>query len=307
MILSAGKFRHFELRMLKKIRHLLEFLGFGFALILFRFILPFKCATAIAGWVGRTLGPRCLPRSSLAMSNLEKCFPSYTDAQREAILVDVWDNYARFIVEYMNPEPFWDGKTLHNIEIVGAEHLKNLFEGDKPGILFTAHFGNWQMALLAARSMGYDITQFYKATSNPLSDRIMQYCQKLTIKNVITKQEGPKAILSLLKRGEHLLILVDQKAGEGIPVPFLGHDALTATGWVRIAQSQGCPLLPVRSERLSGTSFRVTFYPPMTVPQTGDKEKDIFGFLLSVNTMIGEWVKKRPGQWFWLHRRWKDS
>ncbi len=293
--------------MVKKIRHFLEFIGFGFALILLRFTLPFQWSTALAGWIGRTLGPRFLPRSALAMANLEKCFPTSTEAQRKAIVVEMWDNYARFIVEYMNPEPFWDGQTLHHIEIVGAEHLKNLFEDGKPGILFTAHYGNWQMALLAARSMGYDITQFYKATNNPLSDRIMQYCQKLTVKKVITRQEGPKALLSLLKRKEHVLILVDQKDGGGLSVPFLGHNAMTANGWARIAQSQDCPLLPVRSERLSGFTFRVTFYPPMTVPQSGDTQKDIYDFLLAVNTMIGEWIRERPGQWFWLHRRWKDS
>lgn len=292
--------------MLKKIVHFIEGAGVGLAFLFFRYLLSFKYSTTFGGWIGRTLGPRFLPRSSLARRNIKKCFPHLTEAEVETILVEMWDNYGRLIIEYMNPEVFWDGKTLHNIEIMGVEHLKNFFEDGKPGILFTAHTGNWQMILLAARSLGYDVAQFYKSTTNPWTDMFMQNCQKRTVKKVITKQgTGLKDLLSLLKRKEHALLLVDQKAGDGRPIPFLGHRALTAAGWARLALTQACPLLPTRSERLSATTFRVTFYPPITLVSTGNREKDIDEFLLFVNTLIGEWVTERPGQWFWLHRRWK--
>ena len=89
-------------------------------------------------------------------------------------------------------------------------------------------------------------------------------------------------------------------------VPFLGREAMTATGVARMYLNQGCPLLPARSERLHGSHFRVTFYPPINYAPKGDHRQDMYDLLLSINTMLGEWVKERPGQWLWLHRRWKD-
>lgn len=295
-----------KFHLLKKIRHLVEGLLVGLAYILFKYILPFKASVTFGGWIARKVGPR-LSLNNRARSNLKKCFPEKTTTEIEKISVEMWDNYGRLMAEYVKAHVFWDGKTLNNIEIVGIENLKRFQEDQKPGIIFTAHLGNWQMISLAAQSIGFDLTQMYRPPNNPWVDSLMLKCQKATVKNVITKGNGgPKEFLSLIKRGDHALLLVDQKMGEGVAVPFLGREAMTATGIAKMYLNQNCPLLPARSERLHGSHFRVTFYPPIEFESKGDSKKDIYALLLHINTLLGEWVKKRPGQWLWLHRRWND-
>jgi KDO2-lipid IV(A) lauroyltransferase len=291
----------------KKVRHLFEALGVWIAFIFFHYILPFKVSIAFGGWLARTVAPY-YHLSNRARSNLKKCFPELTRDEIEKIVKEMWDNYGRLAAEYANADAFWDGKTLRNIEIKGMENLK-LFQNDgKPGIIFTAHTGNWQMITLAAQSVGFDLTQMYRSANNPWVDSLMLRCQKLAVKHVITKKGGgPKDLLSLVRRGDHALLLIDQKMGEGISVPFLGRQAMTAKGVARLYLNQGCPLLPARSERLSGSSFRVTFYPPVRFTPSGEQKKDLYELLLHINTMVGEWVKERPGQWLWIHRRWIDS
>lgn len=290
----------------KKIRHVLEICVVWPSFILFHYILPFKASVGFGGWIGRHLGPLA-PLNKRVTSNLKKCFPDITPSEMQKIVVEMWENFARLAAEYARADEFWDGKTLRHIEIVGIENLKQLQNDNKPGIIFTAHTGNWQMITLAAQSVGFDLTQMYRPANNPWVDALMLRCQKLAVKHVITKGKGgPKDLLSLVKKGGHALLLVDQKMGEGISVPFLGREAMTATGVARIYLNQGCPLLPARSERLEGSQFRVTFYPPLEFIPEGDHQKDMYNLLLHINTMIGEWVKERPGQWLWLHRRWKD-
>ena len=292
---------------LKKIRHLIEAFFVWIAFIFFHYILPFKTSVAFGGWIGRKVGPR-LPLSKRARSNLNKCFPDLTTFEVENIVRGMWDNYGRLAAEYANADAFWDGKTLRNIEVQGIENLKYFQNDGKPGIIFTAHTGNWQMITLAAQSVGFDLTQMYRPANNPWVDNLMLYCQKLAVKNVITKGKGgPKDLLSLLRRGDHALLLVDQKMGEGISVPFLGRDAMTAKGVARMYLNQDCPLLPARAERLHDSHFRVTFYPPIEFTPQGDQQQDMYGLLLKINTMIGEWVMERPSQWLWIHRRWIDS
>jgi KDO2-lipid IV(A) lauroyltransferase len=292
---------------LKKIRHVIEAVFVWIAFIFFHYILPFNISVALGGWIGRKAGP-WLPLSKRARSNLKKCFPDLTPLEIKRIIADMWHNYGRLAAEYANADAFWDGKTLRNIEITGIENLKHFQEDGKPGIIFTAHTGNWQMITLAAQSIGFDLTQMYRSANNPWVDDLMLYCQKLAVKNVITKGKGgPKDLLSLLKRGEHALLLVDQKMGEGISVPFLGREAMTAKGVARMYLNQSCPLLPARSERLHGSHFRVSFYPPLDFTPSGDHQRDMYNLLLKINTLIGEWVKERPSQWLWIHRRWVDS
>lgn len=293
--------------LLKKLRHLCEALVVWVAFIFFHYLLPFKASTALGGWIARKIGPH-LSLSKRARMNLKKCFPMLTISEIETIVKEMWDNYGRLAAEYANADAFWDGETLHNIEIQGIEHLRSFQEDGKPGIIFTAHTGNWQMITLAAQSVGFDLTQMYRPANNPWVDALMLYCQKLAVKNVITKgKRGPKDLLSLLKRGEHALLLVDQKMGEGLSVPFLGRDAMTAKGVARMYLNQNCPLLPARSERLHGSHFRVTFYPPLDFKAQGNQEKDTYNLLLSINTIIGNWIKECPSQWLWIHRRWSDS
>lgn len=291
----------------KKIRHLVEAAIVGIAFIFFHYILPFKTSVAFGGWIARHLGPFS-PLSKRARKNLKKCFPHLTSPEIREIVAEMWDNYGRLAAEYANADAFWDGKTLRNIEIEGLENLKYFQEDGKPGIIFTAHTGNWQMITLAAQSVGFDLTQMYRPANNPWVDALMLKCQKLAVKNVITKGKGgPKDLLSLIKRGDHALLLIDQKMGEGIAVPFLGRDAMTAKGVARMYLNQGCPLLPARAERLQASQFRVTFYPPVAFTPQGDQPKDMYNLLLTINTMIGNWVTERPGQWLWIHRRWEDS
>ena len=294
------------IRFLKRIRYFIEAIFVWIAFIFFHYILPFNTSVALGGWIGRNAGP-WLPLSKRARSNLKKCFPDLTALEIERIVADMWDNYGRLAAEYANADAFWDGKTLRNIEVKGIENLKHFQEDGKPGIILTAHTGNWQMITLAAQSVGFDLTQMYRPANNPWVDALMLYCQKLAVKHVITKGKGgPKDLLSLLRKGDHALLLVDQKMGEGISVPFLGRNAMTAKGVARMYLNQDCPLLPARSERLHGSHFRVTFYPPIEFIPQGDQQKDMYGLLLKINTLIEEWVKERPSQWLWVHRRWID-
>jgi len=293
--------------LLKKLRYLCEAGFVWLTFIFFHYILPFNVSVSLGGWIGRKVGPLIF-LSNRARTNIKKCFPELSSTEIEKIVTDMWDNYGRLAAEYANADAFWDGKTLRNIEVRGIEHLKHFQEDGKPGIIFTAHTGNWQMITLAAQSLGFDLTQMYRPANNPWVNSLMLRCQKLAVKHVITKGEGgPKNLLSFLKRGDHALLLVDQKMGEGIAVPFLGRDAMTAKGVARMYLNQGCPLLPARSERLHNSNFRVTFYPPIEFIPEGDQRKDMYSLLLKINTMIGEWVKERPSQWLWIHRRWIDS
>jgi Kdo2-lipid IVA lauroyltransferase/acyltransferase len=67
-----------------------------------------------------------------------------------------------------------------------------------------------------------------------------------------------------------------------------------------------CPIVPIRVERLAGARFRVTVLPPMTISESGETASDVLAVMTRVNATIETWVRARPEQWLWLHRRWPD-
>jgi KDO2-lipid IV(A) lauroyltransferase len=101
-------------------------------------------------------------------------------------------------------------------------------------------------------------------------------------------------------------MLADQKMNDGIALPFFGRPAMTAPALAVLALRFDCDVLPARVERLAGARFRLTVYPPLPLPRSGDHHADVAMLMILVNQTLESWIRDRPEQWFWLHRRWPD-
>ena len=111
-------------------------------------------------------------------------------------------------------------------------------------------------------------------------------------------------MIRALNRGDKIAMLVDQKMNDGISVPFLGREAMTAPALAELALRYNCPVIPARVERLKHAKFRVTFYPPLEFTSSGDKKSDVFAIMEQINCLLGAWITERPEQWLRLHNRW---
>jgi KDO2-lipid IV(A) lauroyltransferase len=81
---------------------------------------------------------------------------------------------------------------------------------------------------------------------------------------------------------------------------------MTAPALAALALRFDCALLPARVERLQGAHFRLTVFPPLPLPSSGDLHADIQTLMATVNKTLEGWIRDRPEQWLWLHRRWPD-
>ena len=77
---------------------------------------------------------------------------------------------------------------------------------------------------------------------------------------------------------------------------------MTSPAYIQCAEKFNCPLIPLRLERLEGASFRMTIYPPI---ERNHKSQDML--LLETHKMLEEWIRERPAQCLWLHRRWDSK
>jgi KDO2-lipid IV(A) lauroyltransferase len=99
-------------------------------------------------------------------------------------------------------------------------------------------------------------------------------------------------------------MLVDQKQNDGIAVPFFNRDAMTAPAVARLGYRFGCPIIPVRFERLIGARFRCTVMSPIELTETGEPGRDVVQAMTRINAVLEGWIRARPEQWLWIHSRW---
>ncbi|MDZ5647207.1 lauroyl acyltransferase [Nitrospirillum sp. BR 11828] len=270
-------------------------------------LLSLDRASALGGWVGRTLGP-LLPGHAKVLRRLERALPHLTAGERRDIARRSWENLGRTLAEYPHIKTLsreWDTR----VEMVGAEHLRALRDDGKPGICVTAHLANWELAALACHKLDLPLTIVYRAPNNRWVDRLLAKARGPLQGFLVPKgRDAARGMMTTIRGGGHIGVLPDQKLNEGIPVPFLGRDAMTGTFTADLALRYDAPIVPIQVTRLDtgGTRFRIEAMAPLALEKTGDRTADTRAGMVRVNALLGDWVRAHPGQWMWTHNRWPD-
>jgi Kdo2-lipid IVA lauroyltransferase/acyltransferase len=274
-------------------------------------LLPIEWASALGGAIARRIGP-FLGISKRARINLRRAFPELPEVEIERIVAGMWDNLGRVAAEYPHLPEIQIFAPDGPVETHGFEHMDNAVAAGRRMIIFSGHIANWEIGALAAAQYGgtvsqlYRVTQIYRAPNNPLVDRLIARCRGDRGEYIPKGAPAARRAFSALYRGEHLTMLADQKLNEGIPVPFFGRPAMTATALALLALRFECDVLPARVERLRGARFRLTVFPPLPLPRSGNQDADVAALTAAVTAVLEAWIRDRPGEWLWVHRRWPD-
>ena len=265
--------------------------------------LPTDTASALGGALFKALGP--LTRSQrIAERSLRLALPDLADEERNRILAAQWENFGRYMFEF----PLVDRLTPAGgrVEIAGAERLAGLAGSGRPVVFISGHFSNFEVmaAVIVASGISCDIT--YRAANNPYVDaRIIRSRRSYGVRLFAPKgAEGARDLLGALKEGRSVAMLNDQRYDGGVAAPFFGRPVMTNPAAVRLAMRFGTSIQPMSIQRIRGAHFRVFAHDPIVVADTGDRTADIAAGVAAINAFIEGRVRERPGEWWWVHKRW---
>jgi KDO2-lipid IV(A) lauroyltransferase len=110
---------------------------------------------------------------------LKRVFPEKSDAEIEAILLEVWENLGRTAAEYPHLARLQvfdaEGRLVDGrIEVRGGENVDAALARGKPIIFFAAHLANWELPSLVALRYGVPIHLVYRAASNPWIEELFR-------------------------------------------------------------------------------------------------------------------------------------
>jgi KDO2-lipid IV(A) lauroyltransferase len=282
-----------------------EALAFDVAAGLLR-LLPVDAASAFGAALLRRLGPMTGADRTIRR-NLELAFPEMSAAERDRIRIASWENFGRFAAEFTMLDRLTPASG--RVEVVGAERLRSIAEDGVPTLMVSGHFSNFEIMASAIVASGVRCQVSYRPANNPyFNDRIIQARKRYGVTSLAPKGAGgARDIIRALARGESVAMLIDQKFNAGVASPIFGHLAHSNPGPVRLARRYGGKVTPLAVRRLGGAHFRVTFYDPIVMPDTGHEEADTEAGVRRLNSFIEDRVRERPEEYFWAHRRWPKS
>jgi KDO2-lipid IV(A) lauroyltransferase len=267
--------------------------------------LPLDSASALGGALARRIGP-FLGVSKHARRNLSRAFPELSETEIERVVAGMWDNLGRVAAEYPHLSKIRVFEAGGRVETHGFEHVDRVVAAGRRIIVFSGHIANWEIAMLAGIQHGISVAQIYRAANNPLLDRMIARYRGDRGELIPKGKVAARRAIAALRRGTLLTLLADQKMNDGIPVPFFGRPAMTAPALAVLALRYDCVVLPLRVERVDGAHFRVTVFPPLPLTRSSDRHADAAALMARVNATLEEWIRDRPEQWLWVHRRWPD-
>lgn len=250
-----------------------------------------------------TLLDLAVPRlRRVATRNLELAYPAKTAAERKAIADEVFRSIGRLLHAFARFPQMNHANISDWIRYEGLEHFAAAKKAGR-GVLFaTAHFGNWELSAFAHGMMTEPMNVVIRPLDNRRIDRLVEDRRRLSGNRLIEKWDGARAILRALQQNEAVGILIDQNTSlnEGVFVNFFGTPACANAAFAKIAARTGAAVIPgfaVWSEQ--ERKYVLKFYPPL--PITGDAVNDT----QQLHTQLERVIREHPGQWLWIHRRWK--
>ncbi len=264
--------------------------------------LPYRWRVGFGGWlVRRVVGPLAGYRAR-ALENLALVWPDRPLAERAAIADAALDNAGRTLIENYSTRAFQARAATIEPEGPGYAALIAARDAGRPVILVSGHFGNYEAARAALVARGFQIGGLYRNLSNRYFNAHYVKTMEAFGGPVFPQgRAGTAGFVRHLKAGGQLVLLFDQDVPGAPALDFLGQPARTALSAAELSLRLGADLVPFFAIRQpDGLSFRVELDAP--VPH-GEPEAMMRG----VTRALEERVRAHPGQWFWIHRRWKGK
>jgi KDO2-lipid IV(A) lauroyltransferase len=264
--------------------------------------LPLRVLAGVGRAVGLLLYFVVPARRRVVATNLRLCFPSWSDRERKRVARAHFQAVARSYIErglaWWAPRERLEGL----IRIEGAEHSRPSTQ--RGAIWLAPHFVGLDMGGVRL-SMEHEGISVYSRQKNPVIDAMLYHGRtRFVMPELISRQEGVRAVIRALRRGLPFYYLPDMDFGErdSIFVPFFGVQAATITGLARLARLADADVVPAVTRQLpEGQGYELRFYPAWRDFPSDDVAADT----RRMNEFIEQRVLEMPEQYYWVHRRFK--
>lgn len=271
-------------------------------LIALALALPLRARLAFMGWLLRRIVSPLTGYRARAMANLAHVWPDMPEREWRRIADRVADNAGRTMIENYDVQGLLARMAKVEPEGPGLAHALAAREAGRPVLFVTGHYGNFEAPRAALVARGFRIGGLYRPMSNPYFN--LHYAQNMhALSGPVFEQgrRGTTGLLRHIRQGGMGVLLFDIYDSAGVPIDFLGQPAPTLTSAAEIAVKSDAVMIPFFGIRQAdGIGFRAVFEAPIA---HGDPAE----MMREMTRRLEARIEADPGQWFWIHRRWKPE
>jgi len=254
-------------------------------------------------WFKLDAGRRHLCISNILQSGITSDRNEAEDIARRSV-----EHFALVIVESLKSRDVLNADNWkEKIDLQIPDATMDLLTKKGAGVLLlSGHIGNWEVA---ARLLSFlkPVTGITRDMKNPRVDELIKKHKPSDQFRLTPKHDAdPSRLLSVLKNGEVLALLIDQYAmSYGINLPFFGRTTSVHKSPALLHLVTKTPIVFGACLRTAPMQFRFEASEPLSFTPTGKRDADISTVLTDLIGRMEKLIKHYPEQYLWAHRRWR--
>lgn len=245
----------------------------------------------------------------ITIHNLTRSFPEKTLKEILNIAKASYRSFAIMAAEFPDLSRI-NKDNLHRwIEVKGLNNYIDACRAGKGVLLFSAHFGNWEIGNAALALLTKPLIFMVRRLDSDFLEEFTTYLRGKSGNLSLHKQKAMRQSLRLMESGETINILIDQNASsyDGVFVNFFGRPACATSGLARMALRTGASVMPAFTIRLPNGKYVLEIGSKTEIINTSNLDEDVLLNTRKFIKVIEGYVRKYPEQWLWLHQRWKTK
>jgi Kdo2-lipid IVA lauroyltransferase/acyltransferase len=272
-------------------------------------LLPAPVAMKLGQMVSKLAYVLAADLRKTGATNLRLAFPEKTEEEREALLRECFNGLGRQL-GFFSQFPTRSPEHLQSmVEVEGLENIETAKANMTNGlILFTAHLGAWELTSFGTSIFGHPFSFLVRRIDNPKVENLIDGVRTRFGNQTIDKLSAARSMLKLLRSRGVLGLLPDLNAldAEAIFVDFFGVPAATNFIMAKLALRTNAPIIPIFAPwSEEKQKYLLNIGTPISIEPTGDEERDVRELTTKLSQHIESQIRRYPGQWLWIHKRWK--
>ena len=271
-------------------------------------ILPLCAARAAGAALGRLFFLVSSRHRGIARRNLASALgDTLGPGERERVARACFAHLGRIVADATHFPEHLRRPTDEVAVYEGVEHLKAAAAQGKGVLVFSGHYGHWELIAFLQHRLGLPMTMVVSPLENPLYDRFIARLRGLGGNRILSKRRAARPILKALAHREAIAILIDQNVrGEGgLFIDFFGRAASSTPALATLALRSGAPIVPVFSWFLPDGRLQISYRPALEPRRHGSIDADVEDLMRRSTALLEEEIRRRPDHWLWMHDRWR--
>ena len=266
------------------------------ALLVLAFI-PFRWRDKLAAKIGMIAGMKAKKQRHRARTNLQYCFPHWTEQQREQVIDNMFVTLAQVMLGIGEIAIRSKKHLQKRSEFIGLEHIQQAKQAGHNIILMVPHSWAIDASGIILHSYGMAMTSMYNPHRNPLVDWLWTAVRQRFGGKMHARQNGIKPFLNSVKKGEMGYYLPDEDFGAEASefVDFFATYKATLAGLNKMAKLTKSVVIPMfpRYNAKEG-KYQIEVHPIMELTE------DAAQSARAMNEQIESFVTPTPEQYAWI-------